>query len=64
MIYDFIYSLLVLTEKLAFFNKQLLGFMIFLTVQVKNCYTLPSLCMLYFNGSKCLKFSEVVGSNF
>ena len=29
MIYDAIYSLLVLTEKLAFFNKQLYGFIMY-----------------------------------
>ena len=32
MIFDVIYSLLVLTEKLAFFNKQLQGFIISLSL--------------------------------
>ena len=32
MIYDVIYSLLVLTGKFAFFNKHLQGFIIFLNV--------------------------------
>ena len=36
MIYDVVYSLLVLIEKLTFFNKQFYGFIIFLILTIKK----------------------------
>ena len=37
MIYDVIYSLLILIETMAFFKKQFQGFIISLNLQEKNC---------------------------
>ena len=36
----------------------------FHTVQVENNYASPILCTMHLIGNTCLKFSEIIGSNF